>query len=897
MAHTLKKTAVIGLGGTGMHAVLYMKKKLLERYGEIPPMFKFLVIDTTDKDLLETEKGEITLEAGEYLKLEVRDPVNLIKTNREVKDWLPSNIPPVALTSGAKQVRPLGRLAVFANASQLDAKISGLIGGIRDFKIGRTDRYEIFSDNIVVNLVCSLSGGTGSGCFLDTAVLVKNILSSLDKLVGYFLLPDIFVGKPATDNVEPNAYGALKEINYFFQPEARLKPYMLGGRNRSVEGALFDAIYLVNKTNRQGIEYSGLSDLKEFLGMGMLLQASATGKGAGDVLDNLQGLLFQSRWFNQPTVYSSFGVSEVIYPGDWYADLFAKKIALTTLQKVFLGCAQNNITEYTDDFIRRVGIREHQANDVIDALAVSEEVPLFAVPQEIKKEQLQSVLGRKDTYLNDVQRTVRDTALANLGKLKSEKLELLNGEVAVHLGKPQGLNFARNFVSALIGRVTEFRQEMNAEKDALDSEREDLRGRYSPIETEATQASKAMFGSKGKIEAAVRKFKAVAEREAELLFEIERRDRAIDFFAHMLNEASAWRDRLGALATYCQTLVEELNLDVARMQRTRRDTKPFVYELKPANLTEQEPAVDATDFIRWLTEERKTTPAAVANLRLGEFKDLLLDYGYSNDCVREVKGRRVDEILSVLPQEERLRHLRQLDAMASPLWQYDQGLVSGKYHTENIYLFGVEDKDNTSLSKSDIALAIASPYEPSLVSTGDPKRVLCFKIEACVPAFVVSNVPRYREKYLDPNRPFPYHLHRDWDKTLPDLFPSEEEEARKFWSLALAEPFGLVVKRGEHYYVKSEKRGERTKEYLVKLAQGRREAMRAFLEDSDLVSETREAIERVNGQLGNNRVGEALKTYGDDLVERAGKQTEEVRQQIELELQDIESYVKSLSAL
>jgi hypothetical protein len=896
MAHTLKKTAVIGLGGTGMHAVLYMKKKLLERYGEIPPMFKFLVIDTTDKDLLETDSGEITVEAGEYLKLEVRDPVNLIKTNREVKDWLPDNIPPVALSSGARQVRALGRLAVFANANQLDAKISGLIGGIRDFKIGRTDKYEIFSDNVVVNVVCSLSGGTGSGCVLDTAVIVRSMLSSLDKLIGYFLLPDIFTGKPATDNVEPNAYGAMKEINYFFRSEARLK-YVLGGRSRSVDGPLFDAVYLVNKTNRQGIEYSGLNDLKEFLGMGMLLQASATGKGTSDILDNLQGLLFQNRWFNQPTVYSSFGVSEVVYPGDWYADLFAKKIALSTLQKVFLGCVQNNITEYTDDFIRRVNVREHDADDVIDSLASADDVRQFPLPQEVKKEQLASLFGRKDPHLNDVQRTVRDAALANVAKLKTEKVGLLDAEVAGHLAKPQGLNFARNFVSALIGRITEFRQEMNGEKDAFDTQRAELSGRYPAVQEEATAAAKAMFGSKGKIDAAVRRFKQVIDREATLIFEIERRDRAIDFFAHLLNEASAWRDRFDALATYCQTLVEELNLDVARMQRTRRDTKPFVYELKPANLTEQEPVADGTDFMRWLTEERRTTAEAMSSLRLGDFKNLLLDYGYSNPCVKEIKNKRIDEILAALPEEQRMHHLRQLDTMASPLWQYDQGLISGDKHTENIYLFGVEDKDNTVLTKAEIALAIASPYEPALVSTGDAKRVLCFKVEACVPAFVVSNFPRYREKYLDPNRPFPYHLHRDWEKDLPDLFPSDEEEGRKYWSLALADPFSRVVKRGEYYYVRSEKRGERTKDCLIKLAQGRREAMRAFLEDGELVEETREAIDKVNGQLGNNQVKETLEKYGHDLEEKGGKQTEEVRQQIELELQDIENYLKSLVSL
>src|SRR5439155_18065794 len=116
----------------------------------------FLVIDTTDKDTLEGEEG-VQLEPGEFLKLEVKEPATLIATNREVKQWVPDNVPRFALTSGAKQVRPLGRLAAFANANQLEAKIAGLLGSVKDFRIVRDEKYDLFSDNVVVNLVCSLS--------------------------------------------------------------------------------------------------------------------------------------------------------------------------------------------------------------------------------------------------------------------------------------------------------------------------------------------------------------------------------------------------------------------------------------------------------------------------------------------------------------------------------------------------------------------------------------------------------------------------------------------------------------------------------------------------------------------------------------------------------------------
>ncbi len=46
MATKLRRTLFIGLGGTGMNALLHTKKILYDTYGEIPPMLGFLGIDT-----------------------------------------------------------------------------------------------------------------------------------------------------------------------------------------------------------------------------------------------------------------------------------------------------------------------------------------------------------------------------------------------------------------------------------------------------------------------------------------------------------------------------------------------------------------------------------------------------------------------------------------------------------------------------------------------------------------------------------------------------------------------------------------------------------------------------------------------------------------------------------
>jgi hypothetical protein len=894
MKYTLKKTAVIGLGGTGAQAVVYMKRKLLSTYGEIPPMIKFLVIDTTDQSELRDE--EVGLDPGEFLKVEVREPGGLMATNREIREWMPDNIPRFSLTAGAKQVRALGRMAIFANSGQVENKILALIGGIRDYRLSRNDRFELMSNNILVNIVCSLSGGTGSGSFLDIAVLVKKQLQSTDKTIGYFLLPDIFVGKPATDNVEPNAYGALKEISYLFEePHFR---YNFGGRPRSVEGeALFNGIYLVNKTNSQATEYNNIADLQEFLGMGMFLQSTATGKGASDIIDNLEAQIVSHKWFDKPTVFSSFGMSELVYPGDWYADLYTKKIAFSCLQAALVGGDVTEVEDYTDNFIRRHQLNEHEADDIINALASPTDFAPFSLPQDVNRQLVTAVLSRRETHLAEVHRSIHDKTSEKLTLLRRKKTAALDEDLNKLLARPHGVEFSKSFLATLTGRLLGFKRELTDERLSYDTDRSGLPSRYQNAKSEIEKIAGSIFPRSKDLQTALKRFKGIVDKESQLILEIERRDRGIDFLSHLLDAAKDWQDRLSALSAICGVLTQELSLEIQEMRQVKRDPRPFVQELKPDNLTEDAPPVEPNDFLRWLTETKRLSVLDLARMRSSEVKVVLLEYGAADEHVAEIRNRRIEDILRELPRAERDKHLNQLDRMAAPLWQYDRGIISGEYRTENIYLFGVEDRDDTVLVPEELHRVVESPYPPSVVSTGDAKRLVCFKVEAAVPAFVVYNVGRYRESYLRPGRPFSYHINKEWEK-LDDLFPGpRQEDALKYWSLALADPFGLIVKRGEIYYLKSEKTGERTKDYLVRLAQGRREAMRKFIESPDYVDETKDSIQRISERLGNDAIVEQLRGYSARLEAKARKQTEEVRKQIEGELFHLDEYIKALASL
>ena len=46
MTAKIKRCLYVGLGGTGLNALLHTKKMFVETYGEVPPMIGFLGIDT-----------------------------------------------------------------------------------------------------------------------------------------------------------------------------------------------------------------------------------------------------------------------------------------------------------------------------------------------------------------------------------------------------------------------------------------------------------------------------------------------------------------------------------------------------------------------------------------------------------------------------------------------------------------------------------------------------------------------------------------------------------------------------------------------------------------------------------------------------------------------------------
>ncbi len=285
---------VIGLGGTGQWVLTYLKKTLLETYGEIPREVRIRAFDTVriaraqaggqsrDEGQQRVEERAVAgvhLEPGEYIHTGgyVKPFVEKIAQDEEgieyshLRSWfqakvyledlkLPDN--QYFLDEGAGQFRQFGRLAVFHDLQA--ATVSRIYGQLQDTvqEIQRLTNTR----NLQVFVIGSLAGGTGAGMFVDMAHLVRQIAKEQAKIEvkvrGFLVLPDAFGALPASSVVKrgmnARAFAAMREnkrftVNFdwalgypmYYKAEAQvLQPDPV--LQSAIKGQLFDQLYYVD---------------------------------------------------------------------------------------------------------------------------------------------------------------------------------------------------------------------------------------------------------------------------------------------------------------------------------------------------------------------------------------------------------------------------------------------------------------------------------------------------------------------------------------------------------------------------------------------------------------------------------------------------------------------------
>lgn len=259
---------VIGVGSTGL-AVMEQAQQLYYEFtkkdspGQHNSAFMFIETDAS-RQAQRTPNGTTDIVGCSIATHNVTATLTNWKTSPlKGWEWIPDDATVLDAGTGAGGQPIFGRVALWANETAVRNQIQAL--------------YQQIGGNVNTNiyLVGALTGGTGTGIFLDLAYMVRQITAN-NNIYGMFLLPDrTSVGQQTKDVLYENAYSSLRSLDKFSKTENK-KNYectLPGGTKLDNLNAPFQNVqFLTQDFADASASMGSLSDLIQSAGLNLALR-------------------------------------------------------------------------------------------------------------------------------------------------------------------------------------------------------------------------------------------------------------------------------------------------------------------------------------------------------------------------------------------------------------------------------------------------------------------------------------------------------------------------------------------------------------------------------------------------------------------------------------------------
>ncbi|MCI0682858.1 MAG: protein kinase [Gemmataceae bacterium] len=267
----LRPTLIIGLGAFGRKAILELRCRFLDRFGDLSKLslVRFLCIDSDPEAVNIAVRGapQVALARSEFQPLPLQQVGNYRRRSLEhLNEWLPREklytMPRSLQTQGS---RALGRLAFADNQQRLLARLRREIMEVTKPEAmynSVTQTGLALRDNTPRVYVLAAAGGGGSGLLPDLGFGIRRLLAHMrhpDAMVHAFLLCGA-PSDPATPKHElANVYATLTELNHYSDPTIPFAAqYGPDGQRIIDNGAPFTSVYMLPLAHRspQALEES-----------------------------------------------------------------------------------------------------------------------------------------------------------------------------------------------------------------------------------------------------------------------------------------------------------------------------------------------------------------------------------------------------------------------------------------------------------------------------------------------------------------------------------------------------------------------------------------------------------------------------------------------------------------
>lgn len=218
-----RPTLLVGVGGTGCRIAENVYRKAIDVGVGMRGRLQVLAFDTDENDMRRRSGLEVSQRVGFSSSRTVDE---LLDQFPEIeREWfvtprnsIPMEIRRMTLLDGAAQLRMLTRLSLYE--AQRGGRIDQAIGAA-SARLAEHDNREGYTGQINVLMVGSLAGATGSGSYLQLALLINDICEQRGieaGVRGLFLMPDVYVRSGVLPqgqipNVLANGYASFKEFH------------------------------------------------------------------------------------------------------------------------------------------------------------------------------------------------------------------------------------------------------------------------------------------------------------------------------------------------------------------------------------------------------------------------------------------------------------------------------------------------------------------------------------------------------------------------------------------------------------------------------------------------------------------------------------------------------------
>lgn len=921
----INPSLIIGLGGQGQRSLLEVRRRLLQTYNKVPPQVRLLSVDTDNPE----DEVAKTLNADEFVKIEAMRVQQVVESNADQLDpWMDLDRIPfqtiVNIDEGAGQIRQLGRFTLQANMAKVLDPVKKALKEIRDWKISDSD--EFYSDDRSprqIVFVGSMAGGTGSGTLLDLACAVQALPEAADwKRYAYLVMPGVFRGISHAYYVEENSYAFLKELDLFTNEGHKIHRGDYGNVFDVSLGATeyqmrtpFTHVLLVDSTNRGGVTFDTPQALAEATAIAVFTTlGGAIGGKVASVLKN-PGNGTES-WNGMRCLYSTFGVTELYFPREEYAEYGEALLVERLVDQMELGQAaeeaEQDVERWFEDFLQRNGLKElgAESNQIVDSI---HQPKAFKpqIPKDLRKEADVEEVWQKNAHEMSVyQERVSSESGVKRTEMLARVTALIGDEVERFL-RERGGTHALNFVQKFAGEMTSVRDELAVEGSAAKAESERLAGLATGAKATCVSATKKMFNRRDAVATILRNYSEALKIQARQ-YALYRRalegqalcESVIVLLTKLEQKLHAQQSTVGRLKRHAADGSQTARMGVAKPSAFRVPVEPDMEHMKL-------PDVSARDFYGWLREESGVDALKFWDGNVDDVYRSLMSYVRDKEMAKSLRGGSLTKVLQEKSDPARQLYLDRVAQRSEPLISYRDGAAPLNMKEEqtptSMYKVGApeeffglfKDEADAKGEKRDLGRRLNKAGDFEEVIVKDPDRAYFFHYFGALPAYALEVFPLLRSEYMEKfkdDKAWTLHLDKRWDDILPDLDPeASDDEGLWVWAIASSDIDYLcsVKKAGVHYTFEYEQAlpDGRMQPVTVSLGQGVDTARRAFLAKREYVAYAERRLSSAVARVGNAVVLEDLARYND------ARMAEKSRLEREKDLQRAQDVQKEIDAI